>query len=84
MEDKDNKDKNFEKAALLVAVLLGMTYKTYEELAAVPQDLEKVVVKIHENKSLLDKTDSDKAIKTKTLEKEAVKAVEVKSRYMKI
>ena len=47
-EEKTQKDENYEKAALYVAFLLGMYYKSFDELKANPTDLQKVNVKIHE------------------------------------
>lgn len=83
-KDKTSKDKNFEKAALLIAVLLGMTYKTYDELAANPDDLNDVVVKMHGSDGLMDKVMQDKEISDKSLEKMAIEATQPSSNLKRV
>ena len=83
-EEKTQKDKNYEKAALYVAFLLGMYYKSFDELKSHPDDLQKVNVKIHENKGLLDKIQSDEKVKDKDIQREAIEAAEMSGKYMKI
>ena len=83
-EEKTQKDKNYEKAALYVAFLLGMYYKSFDELKSHPTDLQKVNVKIHENKGLLDKIQSDEKVKDKDIQREAIEAAEMSGKYMKI
>lgn len=83
-EEKTQKDKNYEKAALYVAFLLGMYYKSFDELKSHPNDLQKVNVKIHENPSLLDKVQSDEKMSDKDIQREAIEAAEMSGKYMKI
>lgn len=83
-EEKTQKDKNYEKAALYVAFLLGMYYKSFDELKAHPTDLQKVNVKIHENPNLLDKVQSDEKMSDKDIQREAIEAAEMSGKYMKI
>ena len=83
-EEKTQKDENYEKAALYVAFLLGMYYKSFEELKAHPTDLQEVNIKIHENPSLLEKIQSDEKVKDKDIQREAIEATEMSGKYMKI
>lgn len=83
-EEKTQKDENYEKAALYVAFLLGMYYKSFDELKAHPNDLQKVNIKIHDNPSLLEKIQSDEKISDKNIQKEAIKATEMNGKLMKI
>ena len=83
-EEKTQKDKNYEKAALYVAFLLGMYYKSFDELKSHPYDLQKVNVKIHENPSLLDKIQSDEKMSDEDIQNEAIEATEMSGKYMKI
>jgi hypothetical protein len=54
-DDKTKKNKNVEKALLYIAVLLGYDFTSFEELAKDKDALETATVKLHTNKSLLDK-----------------------------
>lgn len=83
-EEKTKKEENYKKAALYVAFLLGMYYKSFDELKAHPNDLQKVNVKIHENPNLLDKIQSDEKISDKDIQNEAIKTTEMNGKYMKI
>ena len=83
-EEKTQKDENYEKAALYVAFLLGMYYKSFDELKSHPDDLQKVNVKIHENKGLLDKVQSDEKMSDEDIQNEAIEATEMSGKYMKI
>ena len=83
-EEKTQKDENYEKAALYVAFLLGMYYKSFDDLKAHPNDLQKVNVKIHENKNLLDQNKTEEKISDKKKKKEAIKATEMNGKLMKI
>lgn len=83
-KNKTTKDENFEKAALLVAVLLGMTYKTYEELAANPDDLNKVVAKMHGSDGLMDNIMQDKELSDKSLKKMAIEATQPSSNFKRV
>ena len=83
-EEKTQKDENYEKAALYVAFLLGMYYKSFDDLKAHPNDLQKVNVKIHENKNLLDQIQTEEKISDKDIQKEAIKATEMNGKLMKI
>ena len=83
-EEKTQKDENYEKAALYVAFLLGMYYKSFDELKAHPADLQEVNIKIHENPSLLEKIQSDEKVKDKDIQREAIEATEMSGKYMKI
>ena len=83
-EEKTQKDENYEKAALYVAFLLGMYYKSFDELKSHPADLQEVNVKIHENPSLLEKIQSDEKVKDKDIQREAIEAAEMSGKYMKI
>lgn len=83
-QKKSQRDKNFEKIALYIAILLGMTHKTYEELAAVPEDLDKVVVKIHSDKDLLKKAMTDKRMPVKEMKAEAQEVVVPGIKYMRV
>ena len=83
-EEKTKKDENYEKAALYVAFLLGMYYKSFDELKAHPTDLQKVNVKIHENKNLLDQIQTEEKISDTDIQKEAIKATEMNGKLMKI
>lgn len=64
MAENENKTKerNFEKTALILAVLLGMTHKSYEELAKDQTALDEITSKIHQNKSLMKAIESDEPL----------------------
>lgn len=83
-ETKSQKDENYEKAALVVAFLLGMYYKSFDELKSHPDDLQKVNVKIHENPDLLDQIQTDEKISDRDIQKEAIKATRMSGKHMKI
>ena len=83
-EEKTQKDENYEKAALYVAFLLGMYYKSFDELKAHPIDLQKVNIKIHDNPNLLDQIQTEEKISDKDIQKEAIKATEMNGKLMKI
>lgn len=73
-DDKTKKkNKNVEKALLYIAVLLGYDFASFEELAKDKDALETATVKLHTNKSLLDKIQADSPISNIELNKEMAK-----------
>lgn len=86
-EKKKTKERNFEKIALILAVLLGMTHKSYEELAEDQTALDEITAKIHQNKSLMKAIESDEPLsdqQIQKLKKTTAKTVNITSNYMRV
>lgn len=83
MTDEDKKrNENFERALLFLAVLMGMTYKSYDELKQVPEDMNRVIAELHTNPKLLKMTQIDDEVSDAKIEKESVETY--KSNYQQV
>ena len=79
------KNKNVEKALLYIATLLGYDFNSFEDLAKDQDALETATVKLHTNKSLLNKIQSDRPISNVDLNKEMAKtAIDDNQRLMRV
>lgn len=84
---ENEKKEKFEKIALILAVLLGMTHKSYDEIAEDKAALDEITAKIHENKTLLKAVESDEKLtdkETEKIKKAAAKTVKMTSKYMRV